>query len=281
LAVKVITDSTADIPPDLVEELGIRVVPLTVIFSEGAYKEGVEIDHETFYRRLQEEKGIPTTSAPSVGDFLEAYKEVLQETDEVVSIHISSKLSATYNNACQAANILKEQGARIEVVDSFNVSMGMGFTVVAAARAAKAGATLEQVLAIARRCIDRVRLLVMLDTLEYLRRGGRIGRARALLGSILQIKPILRMQEGELHPEARVRTRSQALERMLQLILASPRIKEMGVGYTTDREEAELLLERMKESIPHAYTYLIRIGPVVGTHAGPGAIGVGCLEDEE
>ncbi len=281
MAVKVITDSTADIPPDLVEELGIRVVPLTVIFSEGAYKEGVEIDHETFYRRLQEEKGIPTTSAPSVGDFLEAYKEVLQETDEVVSIHISSKLSATYNNACQAANILKEQGARIEVVDSFNVSMGMGFTVVAAARAAKAGATLEQVLAIARRCIDRVRLLVMLDTLEYLRRGGRIGRARALLGSILQIKPILRMQEGELHPEARVRTRSQALERMLQLILASPRIKEMGVGYTTDREEAELLLERMKESIPHAYTYLIRIGPVVGTHAGPGAIGVGCLEDEE
>ncbi len=281
MAVKVVTDSTADIPQELAQELGIVVVPLSVIFGDRAYREGIDIDHDTFYRRLQEGKDLPTTSAPSVGDFLRTYEEVLRETDEVVSIHISSKLSATYNNACQAAAALRERGARIEVVDSLNVSMGMGFIVLAAARAAQAGAGLDQVVAIARRCVERVHILVMLDTLEYLRRGGRIGRARALLGSLLQIKPILRVQEGELHVEARVRTRAQALERMLQLVLASPRIQEMGVGYSTDREEAEALLARMQAAVPQARAYLVRIGPVVGTHAGPGVIGVGCLEGEE
>jgi len=281
LAVKVVTDSTADIPGELAQELGITVVPLSVIFGDCAYREGVDIDHDTFYRRLREGKELPTTSAPSVGDFLRAYEEVLRETDEVVSIHISSRLSATYNNACQAAAALQAKGARIEVVDSLNVSMGMGFIVLAAARAAQAGAGLEQVVTIARRCVERVRILVMLDTLEYLRRGGRIGRARALLGALLQVKPILSVRDGELHPEARVRTRAQALERMLQLILASPRIQEMGVGYSTEREEAEALLERMRAAVPHARTYLVRIGPVVGTHAGPGVIGVGCLEGEE
>ncbi|HXG42095.1 MAG TPA: DegV family protein [Dehalococcoidia bacterium] len=281
MPVKIVTDSTADLPPELVRELDIAVVPLTVVFGDRAYKEGVDIDHDTFYRLLQESKALPTTSAPSVGEMLQAYEEVLREAEELVCIHISSKLSATYNNACRAAEALRERGARIEVVDSLNVSMGMGFIVLTAARAARGGASMEQVLAIARHCVDRVRLYFVLDTLEYLRRGGRIGRARAFLGSLLHVKPILSLREGEVHPEGRVRTRRQARERLLQLALATPRIKEMAVGYTTDREEAEALLERVRPMLPHARPYLVRIGPVVGTHAGPGLLGVGTLEGEE
>jgi DegV family protein with EDD domain len=281
LPVKIVTDSTADLPPELVRELDIAVVPLTVVFGDRAYKEGIDIDHDTFYRLLQESKTLPTTSAPSVGEMLQAYEEVLQEADELVCIHISSKLSATYNNACRAAEALRERGARIEVVDSLSVSMGMGFIVLAAARAARGGASMEQVLAIARHCVDRVRLYFVLDTLEYLRRGGRIGRARAFLGSLLHVKPILSLRDGEVHPEGRVRTRQQARERLLQLALATPRIKEMAIGYTTDRAEAEALLERVRPMLSHAQPYLVRIGPVVGTHAGPGLLGVGTLEGEE
>ncbi|MCS7275824.1 MAG: DegV family protein [Dehalococcoidia bacterium] len=281
MPVKIVTDSTADLPPELVRELDIAVVPLTVVFGDRAYKEGIDIDHDTFYRLLQESKTLPTTSAPSVGEMLQAYEEVLQEADELVCIHISSKLSATYNNACRAAEALRERGARIEVVDSLSVSMGMGFIVLAAARAARGGASMEQVLAIARHCVDRVRLYFVLDTLEYLRRGGRIGRARAFLGSLLHVKPILSLRDGEVHPEGRVRTRQQARERLLQLALATPRIKEMAIGYTTDRAEAEALLERVRPMLSHAQPYLVRIGPVVGTHAGPGLLGVGTLEGEE
>jgi DegV family protein with EDD domain len=281
LPVKIVTDSTADLPPELVRELDIAVVPLTVVFGDRAYKEGIDIDHDTFYRLLQESRTLPTTSAPSVGEMLQAYEEVLQEADELVCIHISSKLSATYNNACRAAEALRERGARIEVVDSLSVSMGMGFIVLAAARAARGGASMEQVLAIARHCVDRVRLYFVLDTLEYLRRGGRIGRARAFLGSLLHVKPILSLRDGEVHPEGRVRTRQQARERLLQLALATPRIKEMAIGYTTDRAEAEALLERVRPMLSHAQPYLVRIGPVVGTHAGPGLLGVGTLEGEE
>ncbi len=281
MPVKIVTDSTADLPPELVRELDIAVVPLTVVFGDRAYKEGIDIDHDTFYRLLQESRTLPTTSAPSVGEMLQAYEEVLQEADELVCIHISSKLSATYNNACRAAEALRERGARIEVVDSLSVSMGMGFIVLAAARAARGGASMEQVLAIARHCVDRVRLYFVLDTLEYLRRGGRIGRARAFLGSLLHVKPILSLRDGEVHPEGRVRTRQQARERLLQLALATPRIKEMAIGYTTDRAEAEALLERVRPMLSHAQPYLVRIGPVVGTHAGPGLLGVGTLEGEE
>ena len=196
MPVKIVTDSTADLPPQVAQELDIAVIPLTVVFGDRAYKEGVDIDHDTFYRLLQESRTLPTTSAPSVGELLRAYEEVLQRWEEVVCVHLSSKLSATYNNACQAAALLRERGARIEVVDSLNVSMGMGFVVLAAARAAQGGASLEQVLAIARHCVDRVRLYFVLDTLEYLRRGGRIGRARAFLGSLLHVRPILSLREG-------------------------------------------------------------------------------------
>jgi DegV family protein with EDD domain len=223
---------------------------------------------------------MPTTSAPSVGDFLAVYEPLLKETDEIVSVHISSKLSATYNNACQAAKQLSDQGARVEVIDSLSVSFGLSFIAQAAARAASAGASVEEIRVIADRMIPRLRILVVLDTLEYVRRGGRIGRARAFLGAMLKVKPILSFRDGEVHPEERVRTKALALERLLQ-IATSYRIKEAGIGYSTNPQDAEDLKRRMEAMVPGVNVSIVRLGPVLGVHGGPGTLGIGVLEGED
>ena len=280
MAVRVVTDSTADMPSSLAQELGVSIVPLSVIFDSEVYKEGVDITHDLFYDKLVRAKDLPTTSAPSVGDFLEVYEPLLKETDEIVSIHISSKLSATYNNACQAAQHLADRGARVEVVDSQSVSFGLTFMAAAAARAATAGAGIEEVLETVQRVIPRVHIIVLLDTLEYVRRGGRIGRARAFLGTVLRVKPILSLRDGEVHPEERVRTKAHALDRIFQIV-TSYRVKEAAIGYSTNAQEAEEMKRRLESALPGAQLTVTRIGPVLGVHTGPGVLGVGILEGEE
>ncbi|HET9476887.1 MAG TPA: DegV family protein [Dehalococcoidia bacterium] len=280
MTVRIVTDSTSDIPAALAHELGISVVPLSVIFGDEVYREGHEITHDLFYEKLVRSKVMPTTSAPSVGDFLAVYEPLLKETDEIVSIHISSKLSATYNNACQAAKQLSDQGARIEVMDSLSVSFGLSFLAQAAARAAGAGASVEEIRKIVDGMIPRLRILVVLDTLEYVRRGGRIGRARAFLGAMLKVKPILSFRDGEVHPEERVRTKALALERLLQ-IATSYRIKEVGIGYSTNAQDAEDLKRRLAVMVPGVDISIVRLGPVLGVHGGPGTLGIGVLEGED
>ncbi|MDP2673956.1 MAG: DegV family protein, partial [Dehalococcoidia bacterium] len=176
MAVRIVTDSTADLPQKLADDLGISIVPLSVIFGDEVFREGIDIDHDLFYDKMAHGRILPTTSAPSVGEFLEVYEPLLKETDEIVSLHLSSKLSATYNNACQAAQLLADRGARIEVIDTRVVSLGMMFAVLAAARAAREGCDIDQIRAMVERTIGRIRIYIMLDTLEYVRRGGRIGR---------------------------------------------------------------------------------------------------------
>ena len=281
MAVRIVTDSTADIPPELARELGVSVVPLSVIFGDEVYKEGVEISHDLFYDKLVRSKVLPTTSAPSVGDFLEVYEPLLSETDEIVSIHLSSKLSATCNNARQAAEQLAERGARIEVIDSQLISVGLTFIVSAAARAATGGASIDDIKTIAVRMIPRIHIIVVLDTLEYVRRGGRIGRARAFLGTMLRVKPLLYIRDGEVHPGERVRTKSMALERIHQIVTSYPRVTEVGVAYSTNAHEAEEMRRRLGEALPAVAVTMTRLGPVIGVHAGPGVLGVGVLEGEE
>jgi fatty acid kinase fatty acid binding subunit len=214
-----------------------------------------------------------------VGDFLDVYEPLLKETDEIISIHLSSKLSATYNNACQAARQLADQGARIDVIDSQTVSFGMTFLAAAAARAAMNGAGIDEVRRIVDGMISRVRILIALDTLEYLRRGGRIGRARAFVGAVLRVKPLLSIRDGEVHPEERVRTKSLAIERLFQIV-TSYRVQEVAVGWTTNLQEAENLRQRLAEALPGIATHVQRLGPVLGVHGGPGVLGVGVLEGE-
>lgn len=281
MTVRIVTDSTSDMPAEMARELGVAVVPLSVIFGEEVFKEGVDITHDLFYDKLVSGKVHPTTSAPSVGDFLAVYEELLKETSEIVSIHLSSKLSATYDVACQAARQLAGRGARIEVIDSGVISLGMSFLVEAAARAARGGATVEEIKAIIPRMVPHVHLYVVLDTLEYLRRGGRIGRARAFLGAVLRVKPILSLRDGELHPEERVRTWSMATERLFQIATSFPRTKEVAIAYGTNAQDAEMMRRRIEAALPHATIRVIRIGPVIGVHAGPNVLGLGVLEAEE
>jgi DegV family protein with EDD domain len=274
-----VTDSTGDLTPEMVEELGVTIVPLQVIFGDEAYREGVDITSEEFYERLVKSRQLPTTSAPSVGDFQEVYERLLKEVDSIVSIHIGGKLSATVQ-AAETARQLVAKPERIEVVDSQMVSLAMGFVIMDAAEAARSGAKLAEVKAVAESALQRVQVRFMLDTLEYLRRGGRIGRARAYLGTLLSVKPVLSLHEGELYPEERVRTRARGLERMIQWAIKQPNIKRAAVGHSTTLDEAERIRERLAMAFPNVKVHLIRFGPVLGTHAGPGIVGVGVMEGE-
>jgi DegV family protein with EDD domain len=264
----------------MAQALGISVVPLSVIFGEEAYKENVEISPDLFYERLQKAKDLPTTSAPSVGDFLQTYREVLKETNEIVSIHLSSKLSATYSNACQAAAQLNDEGARIDVVDSKVISLGMLFLARASAKAAAAGATVDAIKKMIEGMIPRTHIYVLLDTLEYVRRGGRIGRARAFIGTMMRVKPVLSIRDGEVHPEERVRTRVHALDRVFQMATSFPEIEEIGVAYSTNAAEAEGMRRRLQEALGDKKVEVTRLGPVIGVHGGPGVLGIGILEGE-
>jgi DegV family protein with EDD domain len=279
LPVRIVTDTTSDLPASLASELKISLVPLSVIFGDEVFREGIDITHDLFYDKLVRSRTAPTTSAPSVGDFLSVYEPLLKESDEIISIHLSSKLSATCNNALQAARRLADQGAHIEVVDSQTVSFGMTFLAAAAARAAMNGAGIEEIRRLVDEMIPRIRIYIALDTLEYLRRGGRIGRARAFLGTVLRVKPLLSIRDGEVHPEERVRTKALAVERLFQIV-TSHRVQEVAIGYSTNAEEGEQLRQRLAEALPGVTTHLQRLGPVLGVHGGPGTLGVGVLEGE-
>lgn len=280
MAVRIVTDSTADLPPETARELNVSVVPLSVIFGDEELLEGIDISTELFYERLVRSKELPTTSAPSVGQFVKVYEEALKEADEIVSIHISSKLSATHNNAAQAARQLSDTGAQIEVVDSGLVSLGLGMLVRAAARAAQEGHGIEEIRKLVQEMIPRVHILVALDTVEYLRRGGRIGRARAFLGSMLKVKPILSIRDGEVAPEERVRTKKAAHERLIQIATSYPRVVEFAIAYSTNAHDAEELRRKLAEAEPGAEIHMSKVGPVIGVHGGPGVLGVGILQGE-
>ena len=217
MTVRVITDSTADLPPEMAAELGIEVVPLNVHFGTDTFRDGIDLSADEFYERLVASSCPPTTSQPSVGAFLEVYQKALEGADGIVSVHISAKLSGTWNSAIQAREQLADP-SRVQVVDTGQASMGLGWVAVAAARAAQAGASLEEVAREAQSTAEQVRVLFLVDTLEFLQKGGRIGKAQAMFGSVLSIKPLLTIQEGEVHPMERVRTRGKGVARLVQLV---------------------------------------------------------------
>ena len=279
MAVRIVTDSTCDLPRALVEANGITVVPLTVFFGDDPFLDSVDISAEEFYERLESSKVLPRTSQPSVELFREAYERSGKGGDDVVSIHLSSKLSGTLN----AASVAREEVApdvHVDLIDSYNVSLGLGLIVLEAAHAANSGASLADVVATARRAMDRVSVHVVVDTLEYLQKGGRIGRARSFLGSVLSIKPILRVEDGEVAPFERVRTRNKATERIFEIAAAMGRAKTMFVACSGPDDEARALIERLRPVLPHTDIILGQLGPVVGVYAGPKALGIAALERE-
>ena len=278
--VAVVTDSVADLPPQVAEEFGITVVPLVVRFGTDLYRDGLDLDPDQFYGKLKSSRALPATSVPPPAAFADAYDRLAEKTDGIVVICLTSKLSATYQVALQAAGLMKKR-CRIEVLDSQWAVMAQGFVAIAAAKAARAGASIDEVLGAARHAIQRVGMCAAFDTLEYLERGGRIGRAQALLGSLLKVNPIIGLRDGEVYPCARERSRARAIDYLYNFTERFSRVDGLAVEYATDRDEADSLIQRLHSRYPQVPVYLSRASPVIGTHTGPGLIVVAVLGDKQ
>jgi DegV family protein with EDD domain len=271
MTVKIVTDSLADLPPEIVKELGISVVPLVVNFGEESYRDGIDLSPEQFYEKLKTSKVFPHTSVPSPGVFAEVYDELAKETDQIVVIAVSAKLSGTYQVALQAARLMKRK-CQVEVIDSRWATMAQGFIVMAAAKAARAGAGLAEIKEVVQKMIPRVDIHATFDTLEYLRRGGRIGRAQAFLGSMLKINPIITLKDGVVEPVERVRSRVKAIDMLFHFAMSYSKIEEMSVEDTASPAEADALVERLGSLYPKERIYRSRMTPAIGTHTGPGLL---------
>jgi len=271
MTVRIVTDSTADLPPQLAQQLGIIVVPVYVRFGEEVYRDGVDINQDELYQKMQESSVHPSTSQPAPADFADVYSKLSQETDEIVSIQVTSKLSGTYNSALQGRELTGAR-CRIEVVDSLSVSMGLGLIAMTAARLAAAGESLPIVMEEIRQAIPNIRLLGVFDTLKYLLRGGRIGKAKALLGSILNVKPLITIRDGELFPAGQARTRSKGIERLFELVKNALNIQEIAIVHSTTPDEASSLRERIGSIFDKKRIHTARLGPALGVHGGPGTL---------
>jgi DegV family protein with EDD domain len=279
MTVKIVTDSLADITDDLAQELGVTVVPLYVRFGEQVYRDRVEITTDEFYHRLVHGDVFPTTTQPPPGDFVEVYKKLAKETDEILVITVSNKLSGTYQSALQAKDMIEEK-CRIEVIDSQTVAMGFGVIVIEAAKAAKAGTKLDALTDLARKAMTRSHLIIYFDTLKYLAKGGRIGKAQGLMGAMLSIKPILTIKEGEMAPLTRVRSPSAGMDYLYNFVPGFSKIAALAVEHATTPDEADRLVERLSAIVPKDRIYRAIVSPVLGTHAGPNALALTVLEAE-
>jgi len=280
MAVKIVTDSSADLSPQLAEELGITVVPLYVRFGNEVYRDQLDISADEFYQRLQHDPIHPSTTQPTPQDFANAYEKVAPKADGVVSVHISAKLSGTCNSALQGKKMREEAGpiCPIEVVDSQTLTMGLGMICIAAAKVANAGGSVQEVVDEVKKMIPRMHLLFTLDTLKYLALGGRIGKAKALLGSVLNVKPILAIKDGEVVPAGQVRSRSKGIDRLVDFVQNAASIQDLAIIYNTTPDEAQTLAERIAPIFAKEKIMIARLGPLLGVHAGPGAVAIAFAE---
>jgi DegV family protein with EDD domain len=274
MKVTVVTDSSATVPADLVQKLDIRIVPILLTVDGQTFRDGVDITSDQVYRWLRTNKHLPTTSSPSVGDFLRVYAAAAQESSAIVSVHLSPKLSAIYQTATTASQLV--DGVPIRIVNCHTAAMGQGFVVLEAARAAAAGADLESVAARAAEVASKMNLFATIGTLEYLYRGGRIGGAATLLGTMLQIKPVLYLGDGHVDVFAKPRTKPRAVRTMLRQManLADDRPIHAAILHADVPEEAEALRRRVAEQFNCAELYVTPLTPVMGAHTGPGVLGV-------
>jgi len=273
MTIKVVTDSTADLPTELIGNLGITVVPLYVRFGKDVYRDREEISEDDFYQRLLQDPTHPTTTQPTPHDFAEAYRQLSSKADGIISIHISEKLSGTCNTASQGKKLI-ENGCPIEVIDSKTTSMALGLIVMAAANIAKTGKSLPQVVEDVKQVVSSVKLLVLFDTLKYLAKGGRIGKAKSLLGSVLSVKPMLTIKDGELVPVGQVRSHSKGIERLFDFVKDTADIEDLAVIHSTTPDEAKSLAERISSILSLKQVSIARLGPVLGVHGGPGVLAI-------
>ena len=274
--IKIVTDSTAYLPDEMIHEHDIRVVPLYVHFGTEAFKEGVELSNEEFYKRLKEAPELPTTSQPSAGEFHSVFEPLVAAGHEVIVLTISSKISGTWNSAMAAKEMLSD--APISVVDSLSTSVGLHLMVDAAVQAAAAGATREEIVEQIEQIKEKMQIFFVVDTLEYLAKGGRIGNGKAFLGTLLKVKPILVLQEGAIEPLEQVRSKRKATARMLELVEeyvgGSGNSSKVAVTHALVPQDAETISQELIGRLGCDQPLMGELGPVIGTHTGPGMVGI-------
>ncbi len=275
--VAVLTDSTAYIPEATLKEYNIATIPLFVVWEGQSLKDGIEITPQEFYQRLAAARTIPTTSQPSAQDMKAAFEKLLDQGYDVLGIFISSKLSGTVQSAQQALAMMPEAAARIAVLDSLSTAMAMGFQVIQAARAAQQGASLAECQQAAEQAKQNSGVYFVVDTLEFLHRGGRIGGAQALLGTALNIKPLLELREGRIEAVEKIRTKTKAIERMVELAAertAGRAPIRLAAIHANAEAEAQAMLEAAVAKMKPVETFLASVSPVIGVHTGPGVVGL-------
>jgi DegV family protein with EDD domain len=275
--VKLVTDSVSDIPPDMVKKLEITVIPLHVQFGNETYKDRVDLSSEDFYQRLERSSKLPSTSAPGPGIFAQVFDDLATKYSQILGVFVSRKLSATYDAALQGIQLMKKK-CQVEVVDSTLGIMGQGLLVMEAAKRALAGASFSELINLMSETIPRIHVRVALDTLEYLARGGRIGKVQAFLGSMLKMNPILGIKDGVAFPAARVRSRAKATDWLCDFSSKFGKVKALAVEYGTNAAEAKALAKRIASVFPKVPIYISNVSPVVGTHTGPNPLSVTVLE---
>jgi fatty acid kinase fatty acid binding subunit len=275
-----VTDSTAGMPADQVKKYNVSIVPLQVIFGTESFRDGVDLTQKEFFARLKAARTLPTTSQPSVADFEATYSKLLADpdVDSIISIHLSSRLpSGTYSSAAQAAERLSVgTGKKISVIDSHTAYMGEGLMVIDGSRVAEKGASHDDIVKMVEEVMrPKMQILLLVDTLEYLARGGRIGGAQAFLGGLLNIKPILYVRDGRVEPLERVRTRRKAMERLAELgaEIAKGRPCQVAIGHAEAEEDAKVLSGLVHQKLKVVEEFSSDLGPVISTHTGPGVLG--------
>lgn len=275
-SIRVVTDSTANLPADLVARKGIEIVPLQVLFGSESFADGIDLTNEQFYERLKQCRTLPTTSQPSPGQFAAAYRRLLNDgASSIVSLHISRHLSGTYAAAVAGRELVPE--AQITVIDTLSVTLGLGLLAVRAVDAVAEGQSHDDVVALIERLSPRTRVFFVVDTLEYLQKGGRIGAASAFLGSLLSLKPILAIREGVVQPVERVRTKSRALDHLVKIVaqeVPPGNALRAAVLHFRALADATNLAESLQKTYRCQDIFIGEVGPVIATHAGPGAVGV-------
>lgn len=277
MAVKIVTDSLSDITEDIIDDLDITIVPLTVLFGRETYIDRVTITTDEFYHRLTTQNILPSTTQPTPQAFADVYNRLAEETDEILVITLSSKLSGTYQSAMGAIEMMDKK-CHVEVIDSETVAMALGLVVLDAARAARDGMTLDELVHFVRQAQSRVHFIIYFDTLKYLAKGGRIGKAQGMLGSMLSIKPILTIKEGEISPVTRVRSQAAGIEYLFNFITSFHQIDALAVEHSTQPEIADRLVDRLSVSLPGKPIVRSVVSPVLGVHAGPNALAVTVFE---
>lgn len=275
--IALVTDSTTYMPPELVRKYNISVAPQVLIWGDQTYKDGVDIESREFFTRLKTAKVMPSTSQVAVISFQEIFQDLVEKEYDVLALLVSSKLSGTVQSAMQAKDLMSSAREKVNVVDSQSVAMALGFQVLAVARAIEDGASLKDAIALAEKSYEYTGVCFAVDTLEFLHRGGRIGGAQRFLGTMLNMKPILAIQDGRVEGIDRIRTKNKAHDRVLELVtekIAGRTPVRLATLHANAAEDAKALLTRAEQSLSPIESIFTEVSPTVGTHAGPGTVGL-------